>query len=92
MISLTALTAICALGALGLALWYVPAYRRFHEKRVFTCPETKASVVVQMDAGRFAATSLFNRPTFRVQSCTRWPTRAGCDQGCVAQLGSESQG
>jgi hypothetical protein len=86
MVSLAALTVICALGVLGLSLWFVPAYRRFQEKRILTCPETKAAAVVQMDAGRFAATSLFTRPTVRVRDCSRWPARAGCDQACVAGI------
>lgn len=90
MVSLAALTVICVLGILGLALWFVPKYRLFQEKRILTCPETRAAAIVQMDAGRFAATSLFARPTLRVRDCSRWPARAGCDQACAAGLAGGS--
>lgn len=89
MVSLAALAVICALGVLGLALWFVPAYRRFQEKRVLTCPETSAAAIVQLDAGRYAATSLFVRPALRVRDCSRWPARAGCDQRCLAGVAVE---
>jgi len=86
MSSPVALVLICALAAVCLAIWYVPAYRRAREWRLVTCPEVKERAVVRPDAFRYAATSLGKRPLLRLKDCTRWPERAGCGQECVARL------
>lgn len=83
---LTAAAAICGLGVLGLAVWYVPAYRRFKGAKVVKCPESQATAVVAVDAVRFAATSLFARPSLALKDCSRWPARAGCGRSCLTQF------
>jgi hypothetical protein len=80
------LALLVAIAACALAIWYVPAFRRFREKRLVVCPEVRERAVVTPNALRFAVTSLFARPTLRLKDCTRWPGRADCGQECVGQL------
>lgn len=69
-------------------LLFVRSYWRFRGKRVITCPETKASAAVELDAAHAAATATFGfgEPDFRLQSCSRWPQRQGCGQECLAEI------
>lgn len=90
MTPLAGIAVICALGALGLSFWYVPAYRRYRGKRIVKCPENEASAVVEVDAARYTATSLFEHPTVRLRECSRWPDRASCDQACLPQVATEN--
>jgi hypothetical protein len=54
--------------------------------RVITCPETRRPAAVKVDAGHAAASVFRDKVNLRLQSCTRWPERAGCDQECLAQI------
>ena len=58
-------------------------YRRFRYRKVVTCPETAGLAEVELKASRAAFTALFRRPELRVKSCTLWPGKRGCEQGCV---------
>jgi hypothetical protein len=80
------LSFLVAIAAGALAIWYAPAYRRAHAKRIVVCSEVRERAVVTPDALRFALTSLFKRPTLRLKDCTRWPERKDCGQECTAQL------
>jgi len=66
---------------------YALVYARLNGKRVLTCPETGAHVGVDLDVSHAVAGSLFGgKPDLRLNDCTRWPERAGCDQACLRQL------
>jgi len=58
-------------------------YGRFRHGNVVTCPETETLADVELNACRAAFTALFRKPTLRVKSCTLWPGKKGCAQGCV---------
>ncbi len=66
-------------------------YRSRRGPRHVTCPETKATVVVHVDAAHSVATALNGPEYVRLSSCTRWPSRAGCDQDCVFELIRKSE-
>jgi hypothetical protein len=72
----------------GVAL---TAWIRLRGTRVVTCPETHEPVAVTLDAGHAAVTAVWDEADLRLASCTRWPERAGCDQGCLTQI-AESGG
>lgn len=55
------------------------------EPRTLRCPETGKNVLLQLDAKR-AVKSIFTSAPPKVGACSRWPERAGCDQGCLWQL------
>ena len=58
-------------------------YNRYHRRRVVTCPETQGLAEVQIRAGWAAATAILAKPALRVKSCTLWPGKKGCTQGCI---------
>ena len=81
------------IGALVVATAVYPAawllvhtYRRYRGTHVVTCPETKKSVAVELDAGQAAFSALLGHPEVRVTSCTHWPERQDCGQKCLEQI------
>jgi hypothetical protein len=62
------------------------AYFRNRGRRTVICPDNRESVTVEVD-GKFAfATALQGQEHSRLQSCSRWPEKAQCDQECLAQV------
>jgi hypothetical protein len=86
----TPLITIAAILALGTLFVLIPvasdSYRRFRRRRVVTCPETKASAEILIDARHAACSSLFGNLRLRVKGCTRWPKREDCAQDCLPRL------
>lgn len=68
------------------------AYRRFRGTRVVTCPETGCGAAVEIDRAHAAATCVVGETEFRLTSCTRWPEKKGCEQGCVSQIEASPEG
>ncbi len=64
------------------------AWMRYRGTRVVVCPENREMVAVRVDATHAAATAPQGRPDLRLESCTRWPGRAGCGQECLGQIES----
>ncbi len=60
------------------------AWRRFRGRRAVRCPETGAPAEVDLDARGAAVAAMFRDPTPRVERCSEWPEREGCQQGCVS--------
>jgi hypothetical protein len=56
------------------------------EPKALFCPETGLPAAVQVDAGRAARGAVFGRMRLAVQSCSRWPERRRCAQGCLSPL------
>lgn len=67
----------------GMAL---VAWFRMRGKRVVTCPETHKAETVEVDAVEAALSAVWEDSRLQLKTCSRWPERAGCDQGCVAQI------
>lgn len=51
--------------------------------RLVECPENRQAAVVNIGAGRAAATAIDGTPDVRLCQCTRWPERANCNQACL---------
>ena len=67
-------------------------YRRYRGTRVVTCPETRKTVAVEVDAAHAAVTDLAGAPDLRLKSCSRWPERQDCGQECLAELEAAPDG
>ena len=78
---------VVAVGYVLLPVAY-DAFLRFRGTRAVRCPETGARAEVDLDARGAALTAMFRPPTPRVQSCSHWPEREGCQQGCVSPAGT----
>jgi hypothetical protein len=65
---------------------YLASRRREAGDRVITCPETRSTAVVRLDAGHAAWTDLQGEKNFRLEACSRWPERADCGQECLGQI------
>lgn len=81
---LLVLTALLSL--LLPALYAGEVYRARHGVHQVTCPETRRTVAVEIDARHCAATSLTGTEYMRLSGCSRWPEKKDCDQGCVYEL------
>ncbi|HEX7785345.1 MAG TPA: hypothetical protein VF653_03920 [Methylomirabilota bacterium] len=76
-----------ALWALGTGLHRAArAWWRARGTRVVVCPESRSFVAVEVDARRAALAAADGRRELRLESCTRWPERAGCGQECLGQI------
>jgi hypothetical protein len=63
------------------------AYFRYRGERVITCPESRRSAGVRLEAGRAALGG-----KLRLAECSRWPERAGCGQECLVQIAESPNG
>lgn len=64
------------------------AWLRFRGTRVVVCPENRELVAVAVDAPHAALTASQGRSDLRLETCTRWPEKAGCGQECLGQIES----
>jgi hypothetical protein len=64
------------------------AWLRYRGTRVVVCPENREMVAVRVDAGHAALSTSQGRAELRLESCTRWPEKAGCGQECLGQIES----
>jgi hypothetical protein len=64
----------------------VTTWRRLRGARVVVCPETHQPVAVEADAGHAALSALRDHADIQLKTCSRWPERQNCDQGCTAQI------
>jgi hypothetical protein len=69
-----------------LARVIVPEFRKYRGKRLITCPESKATAAVEVDAVHAAVTSGLSQPVLQLKACTRWPERRDCGQECLSQI------
>lgn len=61
------------------------AWRYYRAPRVVTCPDNHQAAAVSVNAVR-AAVSSPDHPALRLDSCSRWPEKAGCGQECLKQV------
>ena len=57
--------------------------------RVVTCPDNGATVAVRVDAAHAALSGTDRPDRLRLESCTRWPEKAGCGQDCLSQIAEQ---
>ena len=66
----------------------VGAWWTYRGTRVVVCPDNREMVAVAVDARHAAVSAGPGRPDLRIESCTRWPEKAGCGQECLGQVES----
>ena len=67
----------------------VSEYVRMRGTRVVACPENEQPAAVTVDARRAALTAAAGHEHLRLDSCSRWPEKAGCGQECLRQIGAQ---
>ena len=74
--------------AAGIAVWVafivyvIWISRQVWKDRLMRCPETGAIALVGVD---HASPGDGSAPMLVVRRCGLWPSRAGCDRGCLAR-------
>ena len=85
-----------AVVALAVLVYFVRVggltYWRARGARVVTCPETHAPAGVSVDAGGAALAALRGHQKLALETCTRWPERAGCGQECLEEIAKAPDG
>lgn len=81
-------------GVCSILAWrFAGAWWKYRGPRVVTCPETRRPAGVAVDALHVMATAALGRPPqLRLESCSRWPEKAGCGQECLRQIEASPQG
>ena len=80
---------ITLLAIAGVAFAYVlvpiamDTFWRYRSRRMLYCPETGLAADVQIDARHAALTAIPGPPELRVEGCSLWPGRSGCEQACL---------
>lgn len=67
----------------------VRRYHRYEGGMALTCPENHEAVTVELNPKRALAGELAGIDDLALRACTRWPERAGCDEACLEQVGSD---
>lgn len=75
----------CFFVGMGI-LWYFKAKWEYEQEFHALCPETLEPVDIRVDGAHAARTRLAGCEELVVTSCTRWPEKQGCDQGCTPQV------
>jgi hypothetical protein len=80
---------IAAVIVMGLFYAVLPfaldVWRRFRHRKVLTCPDTRGLAEVKLNEHWAALTAIFRKPVLRVKSCSLWPKKKGCAEGCVQE-------
>jgi hypothetical protein len=80
------LAAVIVLGLFYAVLPFaLDVYVRFRHQKVVTCPDTRGLAEVKLNARWAAFTAIFRKPVLHVKSCTLWPKKKGCAEGCVRE-------
>ncbi len=81
---------IAAVTAAGLLLVVLPVvvttFQRFRAQRSVACPDGGRVAGIQVDPLKVALGAAFDRLPLRVRSCTLWPEKSGCRQGCLRRV------
>jgi len=64
----------------------ISEYIKMRGARVITCPDNEQPAAVTVDARHAAFTAVGGHEHLRLDSCSRWPEKAGCGQECLAQI------
>jgi hypothetical protein len=62
------------------------AYLKFRGTRLVSCPETKETAAVEVDAKYAAFTASIGEQGLRLNDCSRWSERQDCGQECLGQI------
>ncbi len=64
----------------------VSEYVKMRGTRVVACPDNEQPAAVTVDARHAALTFAGGQEHLRLDSCSRWPEKAGCGQECLKQI------
>ena len=79
------LTAAAVLIALAILARWIAKWLSYRGDRLVTCPENRRPAGVRVDAP-LAALTAWPTARLRLDSCSRWPERAGCGQQCLREI------
>src|SRR3954463_6453995 len=88
------LWSLLALSVVAIAIYvffgeFLRNWFRFRGVRLIVCPENFQPAAVKVDARRAAKiAALSGEPELRLDACSRWPEKEGCDQACLTQIES----
>ncbi len=77
---------LMALVVIAYASLAIAAYIRMRGTRLVTCPETKQTAAVTVNAAHSALSGVFDPADIQLSSCSRWPGRPECDQACTREI------
>ncbi|MBI2678242.1 MAG: hypothetical protein HYX28_05635 [Candidatus Koribacter versatilis] len=80
------------IGVVYLAARALAVYIGTRGERLVVCPETKDYAVVELDATTAARKSLRGKSWTHLKDCSRWETRARCDEPCLHQIAESADG
>ena len=75
--------------AIGLAIELVRmlrTFRKFHGKRIVSCPETHEAAAVSVAAGKATVQAAMGAQHLALSECSRWPGKEACGQECLEQI------
>ncbi|MBI2213402.1 MAG: hypothetical protein HYU52_07135 [Acidobacteria bacterium] len=79
--------ALAIIALVFVVIDYRAALREWAGSRQAVCPRDDTPVTVKVDARSAARTAALGVPIhLRLESCSHWPERAGCDQRCLRQI------
>jgi hypothetical protein len=61
-------------------------YLAMRGDRLVTCPDNGQPAAVRVDAAQAAISAARGFRDFNLESCSRWPEKAGCGQACLRQI------
>jgi hypothetical protein len=78
---------IFAVFAAGFLFVVVPValatFYEYRRKKSVVCPETERPAEVSVDAGRATRGAAFGLRSLKVEDCSLWPDRKGCQEACL---------
>jgi hypothetical protein len=77
---------LMALVVVAYAALAITAYFRMRGTRIVTCPESKQTAAVTVDAAHSALGGIFDVADIQISTCSRWPARPECDQACAGEI------
>ena len=76
--------------ALSIAGFFVArmslVFFRLVGRHAVLCPDDGKPAVIQIRALHGAITSLVDDPESLIRTCSRWPAKSGCGQGCLRAI------
>ena len=67
----------------------ISEYIKMRGARVITCPDNQQPAAVAVDARHAAFTAAGGHEHLRLDSCSRWPEKAGCGQECLEHIATQ---
>jgi hypothetical protein len=75
--------------ALSIAAFFIArislVFFRLRGSHEVLCPDDKNPAVIQIRAWHAAMTSVADDPEGLIRTCSRWPEKSKCDQGCLRE-------